>query len=123
VTKVGRIPGFHTLVEKNVGHGICYAFALLRPPAALARVRCREWPNLEVRQFECFPRLDMPDGRQLAEMPPFRLVRPRGEIDRYPVTPGKNARAPDMIGVLVGDQDPGQVANIGADCRDAPLEF
>jgi hypothetical protein len=39
------------------------------------------------------------------------------------VTPRENTRAPDVIGVLVGDQDPGEVADIRADRRDAPLDL
>jgi hypothetical protein len=78
-------------------------------------VRRRKWPDLEVGEFEGLPGPDMPDGRELPEMPLLRLVRPRGEIDRYPVTPRENARAPDVIGVLVGDQDRSQVADVGAD--------
>ncbi len=65
----------------------------------------------------------MPDGRQIAEVPLFRLVRPLGEINRQPVSPGENARAPDMIGMLVGDQDSFDLADIGADGRDASLDF
>jgi len=123
VAEVSGVPGLHVLVEENVGHRIRQLLALLRSTAALTRVRRREWPDLEVAELEGFSGPDMPDDRQFAEVPLFRLVRPPGEIDWYPMPPRENARAPDMIGVLVGDQDPFDIADIGADGRNASLNF
>ena len=122
VAEVGRVPGLHPLVEEHVGHRVRHASRcwVRRPPWLVCGVengRTSRSPS-----SKSLPGLDVPDGRQLAEVPPLRLVRPRGEIDRDPVAPREDARAADVIGVLVGDQDPGEVADIGADRRDAPLE-